>query len=89
MLTNQIFDAILLDVGLPDGCAIDVLPEFHASNENASIIVISGVSEVRIAVKAIHLGADNYLTKPVNLDDLEVYLKNSLEVGELRRRIPA
>lgn len=86
VLTNQIFDAILLDVGLPDGCAIDILPEFHASCENAAIIVISGVNEVRIAVKAIHLAADNYLTKPVNLDDLEVYLKNSLEVGELRRR---
>jgi DNA-binding NtrC family response regulator len=86
LVINQIYDAILLDVGLPDGCAIDVIPEFHASNENSAIIVISGVSEIRLAVKAIHLGADNYLTKPVNLDDLEVYLKNSLEVSELKRR---
>jgi DNA-binding NtrC family response regulator len=86
LITNQIYDAILLDVGLPDGCAIDVIPEFLASNENASIIVISGASEIRLAVKAIRLGADNFLTKPVNLDDLEVYLKNSLEVGELRRK---
>lgn len=86
LLTNQIYDAILLDVGLPDGCAIDVIPEFRASNENSTIIVISGVSEIRLAVQAIRLGAENYLTKPVNLDDLELYLKNSLELGELRRR---
>lgn len=85
-IASEQFDAILLDLKLPDGNAIDWIAELHATHENLAIIVITGVSDIPTAVRAMKYGAYNFLTKPVNMDDLSISLKKGLEVEELRRR---
>jgi DNA-binding NtrC family response regulator len=50
------------------------------------LIIISGHGDIPIAVEAMRRGADNFLTKPVNMEDLDVFLRKSLELGTLRRR---
>ena len=86
LIASEQFDAILLDLKLPDGNAIDWISELHSSHEHLAIIVITGVSDIPTAVRAMKYGAYNFLTKPVNMDDLAISLKKGLEVEELRRR---
>lgn len=84
--SSEHFDAVLLDLKLPDGNAIDWIADLRSTHENTAIIVITGVSDIPTAVKAMKLGAHNFLTKPVNMDDLNVSLRKSLEFEELRKR---
>lgn len=82
----NVYDAILLDLKLPDGNTIDWISELRGSHEYTALIVITGSSDIPTAVKAIKQGADNFLTKPVQMDDLVVALEKSLEVKELRKK---
>lgn len=80
------FDAVLLDLNLPDGNGLDFIPELKEGQADVAIVVITGVGDIPLAVEAMRRGADHFLTKPVNMIDLEVFLRKSLEVGTLRRR---
>jgi DNA-binding NtrC family response regulator len=85
-VSTSTFDIILLDLKLPDGNSIDWIQTLHTTHPNTSIIVITGVSDIPTAVKAIKYGASNFLTKPITMDDLIHSIKKSLEVKELRKR---
>lgn len=80
------FDAILLDLRLPDGNGNDWIPELRAKKPHTAIVVITGNGDVQSAVHAMKNGADNFLTKPVDMQDLDVFLQKSIEVGGLRRK---
>ena len=83
---SQRFDAILLDFKLPDGNGLDWIIELRENYPDIPVIVITGHGDVPVAVEAMRRGADNFLTKPVNMEDLEVFLRKSLELGVLRRK---
>ena len=83
---SQRFDAVLLDFKLPDGNGLDWIVELRENYQDIPIIVITGYGDIPVAVEAMRRGADNFLTKPVNMEDLEVFLRKSLELGVLRRR---
>ncbi len=85
-LSKTQFHAILLDLNLPDGNALESIPEIKANNEGIVIIVITGYSDIPTAVKAMKYGAHNFLTKPVVMEDLLSILQKSFEIEELRRR---
>ncbi|HEY4491690.1 MAG TPA: sigma-54 dependent transcriptional regulator [Acidobacteriota bacterium] len=82
----QRFDAILLDLSLPDGNGLDWINEVREIRPDVAIVVITGVGDIPSAVEAMRRGADHFLAKPVNLGDLEVFLRKSLELGTLRTR---
>ncbi len=79
------FDAALLDMVLPDGNSFDWIGELRRDHPDIAIVVITGHGDIPTAVEAIHRGADNFLTKPVSLEELSVVLQKSLELGSLRR----
>lgn len=85
-LSQERFDAVLLDLNLPDGNGLDWILELKDSQMDMAIVVITGAGDVPLAVEAMRRGADHFLTKPVNMTDLEVFLRKSVEVGALRRR---
>jgi DNA-binding NtrC family response regulator len=85
-LPSQRFDAVLLDLVLPDGKSFDFIQEIRQSNPDTAIVVITGYGDIPLAVEAIQRGADNFLTKPVSLENLDIILQKSLELGSLRRR---
>ena len=85
-LNTERFEAVLLDLNLPDGNGLDWMVELREIRADIAIIVITGIGDIPSAVEAMRRGADHFLTKPVNLADLEVFLRKSLEVGSLRRR---
>lgn len=85
-LLSQRFDAVLLDLNLPDGNGLDWITDLRGSYPDIPVIIITAFGDISVAVEAMRRGADNFLTKPVNMDDLDVFLRKSLELGILRRR---
>ncbi len=80
------FDAVLLDLNLPDGNGLDWIEELRRDHEAIAIIVITGTSDIPTAVRAMKYGADNFLPKPIEMEDLKVALEKSLEIEELRKK---
>ena len=64
------FDAILLDMNLPDMNGMEALREVRATGCRAPVLVVSGVDGVEARVKALRAGADDYLTKPFHRNEL-------------------
>jgi DNA-binding NtrC family response regulator len=72
------FDLIILDIKLPKKDGIAVLKEMKKINPQANILVITGYQSVSVAEEALHLGANNYLTKPFEKDQLLKAVHKSL-----------
>lgn len=72
-------DLILLDLKLPDMSGLDVLEALKAQAAAAQVIMISAHGDTRSAVKAVKLGAADYITKPFDLDDLSMTIRATLE----------
>jgi DNA-binding NtrC family response regulator len=85
-LAAQRFDAIIMDINLPDGNGIDFIDTIRAGDPAVPIIVITGAGNIQLAVQAMQRGADNFLTKPVYNAALAEYLRKTLEIGVLKRR---
>lgn len=58
------FQIAVLDLGLPDGSGLDVLAALRGAGSDAHVIVLSGASAEVDRVRALHLGADDYVVKP-------------------------
>lgn len=73
-------DAIVLDLGLPDKDGLDILPELKKSDTGKApaIIILTVRSEPKVKRQAYELGADAYLTKPFEIDDLVETIENTL-----------
>jgi two-component system response regulator HydG len=72
------FEIVLLDYRLPDFTGLEVLEELKKRNPNVLVIIMTSFSDIRTAVKAIQSGALEYITKPVNPDELLMLLKEAL-----------
>ncbi len=75
------YDIILLDIGLPDGNGLDLLPSIKKYNLKAGIIIISAKNSLDDKIKGLDIGADDYMTKPFQLSELNSRIK-----ALLRRR---
>lgn len=67
---NYVYDCVLIDIGLPDGNGIDIIGSFKKNSPNTGIIIISAKNSLEDKVNGLHLGADDYLTKPFHLSEL-------------------
>ena len=74
--------ALLLDIRLPDVGGLEVLAELLKSGRRVPTIVLSSVEHVRTVVKAIRLGASDYLVKPLNGIELESAIRQVIEENE-------
>src|ERR1700730_9778392 len=84
------FDLLLLDVNLPGISGLDFLKELQSdsqANQSDSplVIIITAHGSERLAVQAVKAGAYDYISKPFELDDLRLVVKNAFETIELRR----
>lgn len=68
------YDAMLLDLGLPDGDGFDVLKAVRKTKSKIAVIVITARGELDDRIDGLHLGADDYLTKPFALTELSARL---------------
>jgi DNA-binding NtrC family response regulator len=78
-------DAIILDYKLRDCTALDLIPQFLAIDAAVAIIVLTAHASVELAVSAIKEGAQQFLTKPVELPTLLVILNRTLDSQRSRQ----
>lgn len=78
------FDLTILDVRLPDGNGIELLREFRQSDPDMGIIIMTGYAEVDTAVDAIRLGANDFLKKPFDIDELLIRISELLKNRQLK-----
>jgi len=71
-------EVVLLDLGLPDISGLDLISSLHELDELTGIVVLTATSEIAVVVKAMRLGAENFLVKPVTLATLEEVLGRTL-----------
>ncbi|MGE3769042.1 MAG: sigma-54-dependent transcriptional regulator, partial [Kofleriaceae bacterium] len=87
-------DVVLLDVRLPDLDGIEVLRRLRPTERGLQVIMLTAEHEVKVAIRAIQLGAFDYQTKPVEQDELVLVVRRALErrrleqeVADLRRQL--
>ncbi|WP_443945537.1 sigma-54-dependent transcriptional regulator [Pedobacter sp. AW1-32] len=77
-IESQEFDLLLIDYRLPDGVGLDVLSHVRDKGLSTPLIIMTSFNDVRTAVKSMQMGAFDYITKPVNPDELLMVISNSL-----------
>lgn len=78
LMAENAFNLLLLDYRLPDGIGLEVLNKARETGSAVPAIIMTSFNDVRTAVKAIRLGAFDYITKPVNPDELLMIMSNAL-----------
>lgn len=89
MLKDNMPDAVLLDVQLPDGEGIELLRELKASGRMPVVIVMTAHATVKSAIKALKEGSVDYITKPLDIDKLRRELGVYLENKKLQEKVTA
>ena len=80
-------DLIMLDMKMPGKSGIELLPELKASYPNTAVIMATAVAEANLAIQCMRLGADDYITKPFNLDEVALNVEKTLEKRMLEQQI--
>ncbi len=81
-LADYVYDIVLLDLSLPGGNGLDLLEDLKKEHPTTGIVIISARNSLDDKLKGLDLGADDYLTKPFHLSEL-----NSRIRALLRRKI--
>ncbi len=79
------FDLTVLDVRLPDGNGIDLMREFRQIDPDMGIIIMTGYAEVDTAVDAVRLGANDFLKKPFDIDEMLVRIGELMKTRQLKK----
>jgi DNA-binding response OmpR family regulator len=89
------YAAVLLDLGLPDGDGIDLLTRMRARGDTRPVLVLTARGSIDARILGLHEGADEYMVKPFDMDELHArllavlrrrdgYVGRSLRCGDLR-----
>lgn len=84
MLKTEIVDVVFLDIWLPNMGGMDVLEEIKSSYPDVVVIIISGHGNIDMAVKAVKMGAFDFLEKPLGLDRVVTAARNAVEHSRLK-----
>jgi len=80
---------VLLDLRLPDGSGIDLLPKLLEIDPDLVVVMITAFGEISTAVEAVKAGAHDFLEKPIDLATLQLVIARALETRRLRQQIAA
>ncbi|MHC4473329.1 MAG: sigma-54-dependent transcriptional regulator [Planctomycetota bacterium] len=86
-LKGSDFDLVILDYRLPDTDGLTLLEEIRDSFTDLPVILITAFSSVEGAVRAMKLGAFDYINKPFDMDELVLVVQKALETTRLRREV--
>ena len=80
-------DVLMMDIRMPDRNGIDILEEIKDSKRNTQVVMLTADDTVETAVKAMKLGAADYLTKPFNTDEVKIVIGNIIKNQNLRQEV--
>jgi DNA-binding NtrC family response regulator len=80
-------DVVLLDIRLPKRSGIDILKDIKEEGLSAEVIMLTADDTAETAVKAMKLGAVDYLTKPFNTEEVKIVIKNTIEKENLKLEV--
>lgn len=78
---------VILDIKMPGMSGIELLPQIRSGYPDTSVIMATAVNEINIAVQCLKQGADDYICKPFNLEELSLAVKRALEKRHLQLEI--
>jgi DNA-binding NtrC family response regulator len=88
-LRTQVPDLALVDYALPDGTALDLLAHIKQQGIDVPVVVLTGHGSIELAVMAVKEGAEQFLTKPVELASLALVIERVIEHQQNSRRVMA
>ncbi len=87
VVNKEQVDIVLSDYKMPDKTGIEVLEEVKRINPEISFVLMTAYGTIENAVKAMRLGAYDYLSKPIDLDELELLLEKIIENKNLKSEV--
>jgi two-component system, NtrC family, response regulator PilR len=83
MLDRGPVHMVITDIKLPDGDGIEILRHVKAASPETAVVVMTAYGTTETAVAALKLGAQDYLVKPFDVDELKIVVRNALEKQQL------
>ncbi|HEY0906495.1 MAG TPA: response regulator transcription factor [Methylophilus sp.] len=87
-LQDGVYDVVILDLGLPGMDGIQLLAELRARGQPLAVLVLTAREDVATRVQALDLGADDFLTKPFHLEELEARVRALIRRSKLGSNLP-
>ena len=87
LMESETFDLVLTDLRMPGKSGLKVIDKALALNNSPPVIMMTAYGNVPSAVEAMKRGAYDFLTKPVNLEKLEILMKRALESKSLQTEV--
>lgn len=87
MLAANSTALVILDIKMPGRSGIDLLPEIKLAHPDTAVVMATAVTEISVAIQCLKQGADDYICKPFNLDELALGVQRSLEKRNLQLKI--
>jgi len=87
LLKKEVVDVVLTDVMMPRLNGLDLLSQIKEETPDQTVILMTGYSEKEVILQALKAGADDFISKPLNLLQLRTTIDKALEKRELRRQL--
>lgn len=87
LLGKEPFDVMLLDVILPGASGVEFLQFVREFKPNLPVIMISGASSIKPVMKALELGAADFIRKPFDIDELRLVVGRALHMNDLKQQV--
>jgi DNA-binding NtrC family response regulator len=87
LLSEHAVDVVLLDILMPGMDGLEVLEEIKQRNLSAQVVMLTATKTVKTAVTAMKLGAFDYVTKPFDIDELQVIVERAVQSAALAREV--
>ena len=78
---------VILDIKMPDKSGIELLPEIKSGYPDTAVIMATAVTDINVAIQCLKQGADDYICKPFNLEEIPQIVQRALEKRRLKLEI--
>ncbi|MGB8490080.1 MAG: response regulator transcription factor [Bacteroidales bacterium] len=73
---DNVYNCLIVDIGLPDGSGLDIIRELKNSKINGCVLILSAKSSLDDKITGLNIGADDYLTKPFHMAELSARINS-------------
>jgi diguanylate cyclase (GGDEF)-like protein len=82
-LTHETFDLVISDIDMGGMSGLELVPRVHSIAPDTVVVMISGNQDIEFAIKALQVGAFDYITKPIDLRHVEASVERALKHSDL------